>query len=192
MDKSRFFTSKREQRLWMWASLILAMITSTLVFGGQLLELNVDKRVIEQSTFNLFLLLVLSLIISGWKIQENRLQLWIYAGVFAVIGMAILRSDLSVAERSHMFEYGLLSLLTYQALSERRINGSKIKYPALFAFLVVGFVGLIDECIQIFIPYRVFDPIDIGFNFFASAFGILISLGVYWIQNLIIKYSTKK
>lgn len=185
MQKSSMFTSTREKSLWILAGVVLAAILTTLVFGGQLLELTENKRWIEQSTFNLFLVLVISLLLSGWKSKKQRIEFWIYGGAAAVIGMALLRMDLTVAERSHMFEYGLLSILIYEALKERVRNGNPIKLPAVSAFAIVGLIGLIDELVQLFIPYRVFDWVDIGFNFFASAFGILLSLGVSWLQQFI-------
>ena len=187
MGNKSFFTSNREKRLWMWSALVLFTIVSTLVLGGQLLELTENKRWIEQSTFNLFLVLVFSLLISGWKSKQQRVELWIYSGVVAVIGMAFLRMDLTVAERSHLFEYGLLSILIFEALKERLKNEKAFKSPALTAFIIVGLIGLIDEVVQLFIPYRVFDWIDIGFNFFASAFGITLSLLVSKIQLFFIK-----
>ena len=95
--------------------------------------------------------------------------------------------DLTVAERSHMFEYGLLAILIYEALKERQANGKKIKYPVLSAILLGGTVGLIDELVQIFIPFRVFDFVDIIFNYLACALGVIMSLGVAWIQGLISK-----
>ncbi|MEQ8361045.1 MAG: VanZ family protein [Cytophagales bacterium] len=187
------FTSLREKRLWFWASIILMVIFSTLFFGGQIINFMIEKRLIEQSTFYLFLFLVSVFIISGWKSTEQKLEYWLYAGVFAVCGMALLRMDLTTAERSHMFEYGLLAIVIYEALYERKVNGKKIKSPALIAIFASGTIGLLDEIIQVFLPYRVFDPIDIGFNYFASAFGVLISLAVSWLRSKIkSQFSHKK
>lgn len=178
-------TSKRERILWTWALVVLFAIYASLFLGGQLIDFMIRRRLLEQSTFYLFLVLVFAFIISGWKSAGKRLEYWIYAGVIAVCGMALLRMDLTVAERSHMFEYGLLSILIYQALRERRSNGVRVKVPALTAILVSGTVGLLDECIQYVIPYRVFDVVDIGFNYFASAFGVLTSVGIGKLQSVI-------
>lgn len=187
MANSNRFTSPRERKLWTWAAVVLAAILTTLFFGGWLINLMVEKRMIEQSTFNLFLLLVLAFLISGWKTKTRKVEYWIYAGVIAVCGMALLRMDLSVAERSHMFEYGLLAILVYEALKERQNNGALVKNPVALAIVGVGTIGLIDEVIQLFIPYRVFDPVDIGFNYMAATFGVMTSLGVSWIQRLIFR-----
>lgn len=191
MKKGKYFTSKRERKLWIWATIVLIFIYSTLIFGGQLIDFMVERRVLEQSTFFLFLLLVLAFIVSGWKIIDRRLEYWIYAGVIAVLGMALLRMGLTVAERSHMFEYGLFSILIYEALIERKRNGVPIKIPMLTSILVAGTIGLIDECVQYFIPYRVFDFIDIGFNYLASAFGVFTSVGIGKLQRILINAQKK-
>jgi VanZ family protein len=162
-------------------------IYATLFFGGQLIDFMVERRLIEQSTFYLFIILILSFVFSGLKSSGKRLEYWIYAGVIAVYGMALLRLDLTTAERSHMFEYGLLAILIYEALVERKRNGVTIKFPVLIAAMAAGTIGLLDECIQYFISYRVFDIVDIGFNYLASAFGVLLSFGVRKLQQLIIK-----
>ena len=185
MTQKVTFTSKRERKLWIWALVILIAIYATLFFGGQLINFMIEKRIIEQSTFYLFLVLVASFIISGWKSSDRKLAYWIYAGVIAVYGMAMLRMDLTVAERSHMFEYGLLAILVYEALRERKRNGAKGKAPALMAILGVGTIGLLDECIQYFLPYRVFDFVDIGFNYLAATFGVLTNVGVSWMQGIL-------
>lgn len=186
MKKKKNFTSKRERKLWIWALMVLIAIYSTLFFGGQLVDFMIERRIIEQSTFYLFLVLILAFIFSGLKSSVKRLEYWIYAGVIAVYGMALLRMDLTTAERSHMFEYGLLSILIYEALVERRLNGEHVKYPVLMATMVAGTIGLLDECIQLFLSYRVFDFVDIGFNYLASALGVIISFGVSKLQRVFI------
>jgi VanZ family protein len=192
MEKERHFTSQREQRLWICALIVLIAIYATLFFGGRMIDFMVERRLIEQSVFYLFLLLVIAFLISGWKSSNKRIEYWIYIGVIAVYSMAFLRMDLTTAERSHMFEYGLLSILIYEALIERRRNGVKVKMPAFLSILSVGTIGLIDESIQYFIPYRVFDIVDIGFNYFASAFGVMTSIGVSWLQRFFTNWFNKK
>lgn len=179
------FTSKKERKLWIWALAVLIAIYATLFFGGQLIDFMVERRLLEQSTFYLFLLLVLAFMFIGWKKSEKRLKYWIYTGVITVYAMAMLRMGFTVAERSHMFEYGLLSILIHEALIERNLNGGMIRIPILTSILAAGTIGLIDECIQYFIPYRVFDLMDIGFNYLASAFGVLTSIGIRKLQRII-------
>lgn len=191
MKKKINITSKKERKLWISALLVLIAIYGTLFLGGQLIDLMVERRIIEQSTFYLFLLLILVFIVSGWKSADRRLEYWIYAGVIAVYGMALLRMDITTSERSHMFEYGLLSILIYEALIERKLNGVNVKVPVLTSILGAGTIGLLDECIQYFISYRVFDIVDIGFNYLASVFGVFISIGVRKLKRIFTNWQMK-
>lgn len=191
MKRKINFTSEKERKLWIWALLVFIAIYATLFLGGQLIDFMVERRIIEQSTFYLFLVLILAFIFSGLKNSGKRLEYWIYAGVIAVYGMALLRMDLTTTERSHMFEYGLLSILIYEALIERRLNGVNVKFPVLTSIMAAGTIGLLDECIQHFISYRVFDITDIGFNYLASAFGVLISFGVRKLQRIFTNWNRK-
>jgi len=52
------------------------------------------------------------------------------------------------------------------------------------AFLLTSLVGTIDEVIQFFLPSRVFDPIDIGFNMLAAAMAVTASVGLGWVRAL--------
>ncbi|SFR51884.1 VanZ like family protein [Robiginitalea myxolifaciens] len=192
MKKPFPFTSQKERRLWMWAFLTMLAIFATLFLGGRVIDFMVNKRIIEQSTFYLFLLLVFAFILSGFKNLNRRYEYWIYAGALAVFAMAVLRMGLSVSERSHMVEYGLLAILIYKALMERKKQDDAVTYPFLFAIVITGMIGTIDECIQYFLPYRVFDFFDIGFNFFAAFLGVFISFGTHKATHFIEKLRTKK
>ena len=191
MKRKKNFTSERERKLWILALVVFIAIYATLFLGGQLIDFMVERRIIEQSTFYLFLVLILAFIFSGLKNSGKRFEYWIYAGVIAVYGMALLRMDLTTTERSHMFEYGLLSILIYEALIERRLNGANVKFPVLTSIMTAGTIGLLDECIQHFISYRVFDIVDIGFNYLASAFGVFTSFGVRKLQRIFVNWNRK-
>ena len=191
MKKKIKITSKKERKLWISALVVLIAIYATLFLGGQFIDLMIERRIIEQSTFYLFILLILAFIVSGWKSSGKRLEYWIYAGVIAVYGMALFRMDITTAERSHMLEYGLLSILIYEALIERKLNRKNVKIPVLTSIFGAGTIGLLDECIQYFISYRIFDIIDIGFNYLASAFGVLTSIGVRKLKRIFTNWQMK-
>ncbi|HBA85335.1 MAG TPA: hypothetical protein DCZ95_14710 [Verrucomicrobia bacterium] len=74
-------------------------------------------------------------------------------------------------ESFHYFEYGLLGLLVFWALS-RRCRDPLIY---LLAVLIALLVGTGDEILQWLTPGRFFDARDIGFNALASA---LIQIGI--------------
>ncbi len=185
------FTSKKEQNLWVSALVVFIAIYASLFLGGRFINFMVERRIIEQSTFYLFLILIVTFLLSGWRSSTKRLEYWVYAGVIAVYGMALLRMDLTSSERSHMFEYGLLSILLYEAMIERRQNGVDVKLPMLASSMIAGSIGLLDECIQYFLPYRVFDYVDIGFNYLASAMGVLMRFSVSKLQRLFLSRNKK-
>ncbi len=179
------FTSAKERILWIGAGMVLLAIYSSLVFGGRLVNFLVDHTLLEQSTLFLFLFLILIFVFSGLKRQSKRIEYWMYAGVIAVLAMTLLRMDLTVAERSHIFEYSMLSVCIYEALIERNAKTNSISYPIVISIVSATSLGILDECLQFFIPYRVFDVFDIVFNGFASALGVFINVGVRFLSNLV-------
>jgi hypothetical protein len=60
--------------------------------------------------------------------RERRLWFWAL-GVTAVYGMVVVRMEIGPAERTHLFEYGLLAVLIYQALTERLGHGRRPLSP---------------------------------------------------------------
>ena len=70
--------------------------------------------------------------------------------------MVLLR--MALAERSHLIEYGVVASFIYEAL----------------AVLATGAVGVLDEGIQVFLPSRVFDPVDMLFNALAGVMAVLV------------------
>ena len=66
-----------------------------------------------------------------------------------------------MAERTHLFEYGIVAVLIYQALSERAGNGRRVRAPALLALVATILLGWLDEGLQALIPNRVYDNFDV-------------------------------
>ncbi|NNF82539.1 MAG: VanZ family protein, partial [Flavobacteriaceae bacterium] len=104
-----------------------------------------------------------------------------WVGMAAVFLMLFLR--LGMAERSHVFEYSILTMLINQALLERKQNGFKVMNPALLTFLIAFGIGLLDELIQLIIPYRVFDFYDIIFNGMVILTTILSVVFFNWLKK---------
>ena len=85
------------------------------------------------------------------------------------------------------FEYSVLVIFIHKALIERAIQGKKIPKPALVAFLTAFAIGVLDEFTQLFLPSRVFDPIDILFNGFVAFMAIGASMVILWVRKKISK-----
>ena len=86
-------------------------------------------------------------------------------------------------ERSHLIEYGVLGVFTYEALAERARQGRRVPLPPLLAALTTAALGVVDEGIQWFLPTRVFDPQDILFNLLAGTMAIGAVLVLAWARR---------
>ena len=50
-------------------------------------------------------------------------------------------------------------------------------------------MGVLDEAIQLVLPTRVFDPVDIFFNFMASVMAVVSMVLVGWVRGKVSKGS---
>ena len=179
------FTSSLEKRLWISALVVTLAIYATLFLGRPLLEL-LGNQNIQAILFLLGMVLVAVVIaISGILTQNSKTVFVIFFGILAVYLMFFLR--LGLAERSHLIEYGVLTILVYNALLERKRNGKKISAVALKAIVITFLIGCIDEYIQLLIPNRYFDFTDILFNGMVIILAVIGSLVLTWLRSLLSK-----
>ncbi|NNK76749.1 MAG: VanZ family protein [Maribacter sp.] len=172
------FTSKREKKLWLWAFVVFLGIFATLFFGQPLADLfsSQDLRAI---IFVLVMILVgITILVHALKTKPSRNELTLWIGLLAVYTMFILR--LGMAERTHLMEYSVLAIFIHSAFMERVDQGKQIRFPALTALVSTFLIGVLDECIQIFLPNRYFDPEDIIFNCMAATMAIGSSMILNW------------
>ena len=57
-------------------------------------------------------------------------------------------------------------------------------YPCYSAILATTLVGALDEGIQAILPSRVFDPLDMLFNFLAAVMAVTASAALRWARRL--------
>ncbi len=119
-----------------------------------------------------FALVILSIVWGGLRRPGGSREIWVGVGVVAVCAMIAVRMGVSAAERSHLFEYGLVAVLLYEALLERRRGGGGPPAPALVAVVATALLGWLDEGIQSFVPDRVYDLRDVGVNALAGLMGV--------------------
>ncbi len=168
------FSSQREQRLWLCALAVVALIFASLGFSGTLVDLLSNDNV-AAGAFGLALLLVAATILTdGLQSKPTRTEMAVAFGIAAVILMAVLR--LTLAERSHLIEYGVLAVFVHAALTERANQGRQVRLPGVVAILVVAVIGVVDELIQLALPDRVFDSVDMLFNTLAAVCAVVASL----------------
>lgn len=175
------FTSSRERYLWRWVAAVLVAILVTLFFGRPLTDLFTNQN-IQAIIFMLGMLLVgTAILVHALRTKPGKTEIAIFIGIIAVYLMLFLR--LGLPERSHLIEYSVLAVFIHMALSERAKQVDNMPSPALLAFVLTFLVGVLDECIQIFLPHRVFDLQDIAFNGIAAALAIGSVVVIRWVQG---------
>jgi len=175
-----FFTSSKEKRLWLYTFLVLVALIATLIFGGGLVPA-MDQDLQGALFFYTMIAIAVAVILHGLITKPGIAEITVWLGLSAVYIMLYAR--LGFAERSHLFEYSILAIFIHKALIERVAQGKNITEPALFAFLTAFGIGVLDEFIQLFLPGRVFDPIDILFNGLVAFMAIVSSSVIRWVRK---------
>ena len=170
------FTSQREKRLWFWTLVALVAIYSLLGFAGKLAQFLRDQNLLSLSFGIGFFLAVVAILGSGLRMQFRRCELWVSLGIVVVYGMVAVRLFITPEERTHLFEYGIVAALIYQALLERQDNGRYVLSPVLLAIIATALLGWLDEGIQAILPNRVYDIRDVGFNALAGFMAVMTSI----------------
>lgn len=175
-------TSQREKRFWILALVVQITIYATLGFVNTLVGLIPDRNIIDYAFLFGMLLIVISAVIIGVKNTKSNIEIGVGLGVIAVYLLVFLRMNIP-QERTHLIEYGVVAILIYEALKERLINGGNVTHPALIAIVITSITGVLDECIQFFLPNRVFDFRDILFNILAGIMGISAVWTLNWAKR---------
>lgn len=170
------FTSPREKRLWLATLVVVIAVYSTAGFAGSLAAVLRQRNLLEASFALAFLLTVVAVVGSALRRRPGGREMWVALGVAAAVGMVAVRLGVGPEERTHLFEYGLIGVLVYQALAERVGNGSRVRAPAVSAVIVTTLLGWVDEGIQALIPDRVYDIRDVGVNALAALMAVSASL----------------
>ena len=77
----------------------------------------------------------------------------------------------------------LLGFEQLERLAERAANGRRVPVPAILAILIATVLGVVDECLQAFLPQRVFDPRDLLFNTLAAVMAVSASSALLWARS---------
>jgi hypothetical protein len=162
---------------------VVTGIYSTLWLAGTLEGIVSNRELLGSIFFFSFILLVAVIVATGLTKRPTLRDIWLTIGVTAAYGMIAFRLGGSAAERTHLFEYGLVAVLMFQALTERRQNGRRVPVPAVLAWGATSLIGCLDEGIQALLPSRVFDPIDIGVNTLAALMAIVASVVIIRVRT---------
>ena len=71
----------------------------------------------------------------------------------------------------------------HEALEERAAQGGSVPLPAVLAFSVAAATGALDEGIQLLVPDRVFDLVDIAFNTIAATLAVVGGVVLRWLRR---------
>ncbi len=176
------FTSDRERRLWAWTLAVVAAIYSTLGLARTLAAALGDSS-LGAALFMLCCLLVLAAVVTqGLRTRPGGAEIGVALGVAAAYILVFVRMSIPT-ERSHLIEYGVVALFIHEALTERASRGRRVPAPALLAVLAAGLVGVLDEYIQLLLPSRVFDPVDMLFNVLAAMMAVAASSALRWARR---------
>lgn len=167
------FTSARERRLWIWAFTVTAVIYGTLAGVPAIASALRDRNLLDNTFFGASLVIVATVSVVGLTSRPGWREVMVAIAAMATYLMAFLRFA-NPTERTHLVEFGVVAVLLYLALHERRANGAPVRAPAVLAFAIAAVLGLIDEGIQALLPNRFFDPVDIAFNVSAAFMAIAV------------------
>ena len=181
------FSSDRERRLWVWALAVVVAIYATADLARMLADALRDSGLLEQTAtmFSAGMLLIgVMILVQGLRERSRGVEVGFALGVVAIAVIGFARG-IAAAERSHLIEYSVLSLIIHEALVERKGQGRSVPVPALLAIASTTLLGVLDECIQFFLPERTFDLFDIAFDLIASVIAVGSSTSLRWLRRLI-------
>lgn len=177
-----FFASRRERRLWAWTFAVVGAIYATLGFAQTLAGELRNRGLISDLTWLGLFLMAAAVVVVGFRRRPGIAEIGVALGVAGVYLVAFLRTAMP-EQRSHIIEYTIVALLIHEALLERASHGRRVPVPALLAIAATANVGVLDECIQFFLPNRVFDLFDISFNILSAVMAVTASTALRWARR---------
>ena len=128
------------------------------------------------------LLVLAAAVTQGLRVRPGGAEIAVALGVAAAYLLVLVRMSIPT-ERSHLIEYGVVALFIHEALTERASHRRRVPAPALLAVLAAGLVGVLDECLQLLMRSRVFDPVDMLFNVLAATMAVTASSALRWARR---------
>ena len=176
-----FFSSDREQRLWLWTLAVVAAIYATLGLASVLAGVLYDQNLSAVLFLGCMLLIGIVILTQGLGMQPSGREIGVGLGIAVVYFFMFFR--MAIPERSHLIEYSVVAVFIYEALTERAIQGRHVPVPALLAILATSLIGALDEGIQVFLPSRVFDPVDILFKALVAVLAVMAVAVLRWVRR---------
>lgn len=162
---------------------MLVAIFAAALFAGSLVDA-VGSTILPGIAFGVGLLLALTAGIGIALGRPSTTRLWVGLAVASACLMIGVRAGVPTLERTHLFEYGLLAVLLYEAMNERRANGAGVRFPGPLVIVVTAGLGWLDEAVQGFVPGRVYDLRDVAVNAIAAAGAVTAIAALRWGQGV--------
>ncbi len=191
MPSVKLFTSKRERRLWVWTLVLTASIYLTAGIAHPVAEFLQRHDLLGTAFMSGSALVIVTVLAQQLRRYAGWAAFSLWCGVAAIYVLILARIEIP-EERTHLIEYGVLAAFIYDAFFERIRNGSPVPVPAILTIGITVFLGLVDEIIQIFIPNRVFDIRDVGFNAFSGGMVVLFNVILRQLQTWRTAYLERK
>jgi VanZ family protein len=171
------FVSSREKRLWVGAACTLLVIWASIYPARTIVDFLRSRNLLRLTVGGSFLAAGASLLVFLLR-RRPRWREIVMLVVAGLVYAAVLAAIRQPEERLHFLEYGALAGFVEAALRERWQSATAdVRTSAFAAGLAAGataLLGWLDEGIQLFVPMRVYDWRDVGFN--ATAGILLIAL----------------
>ncbi len=178
----RVFASRRERRLWGLTLVVVVAIFATLGLQRALADA-LGETFLGAALFVVGMALVAgAVVLQSLRRRPGGLEIGVALGVLAAYLMVFVRM-VSPVERSHLIEYGVVALFVHEALLERASAGRPVRSPAGLAIALTAAIGALDEGLQLLIPERVFDPVDLAFNAVAAVMAVGASVALRWARR---------
>lgn len=155
---------------WVWPALAWLLIISTIF-----LDVPFQYRLQQGAAAAAFIATMLLTALAIVFFRLASLQIWMTVAIASVVLMFVAR--LGMAERSHLIEFCVLTLLVMYAVFQQWPHWKRWQQAALAATITV-IAGVADETLQLLAPKRIFDWNDIWFNSLAAVFTALAVLSV--------------
>ncbi len=163
----------------------MVAIYATLGLAGTLAEVLREYELLDASSLLLFAMFLLgaTILTSGIRLRPRGAEIAVLLGITFVYLLLFLRTTVGPAERTHLMEYGVLGVFIHEALVERVSQGRRVPVPPVVAVVLTTLLGVADEGIQWLLPNRVFDPVDILFNFLAGTTSVAAVVVLAWARR---------